>query len=150
MIILIPQTLNYSSCKRLLKNYYEASFTTRESCEFDWTNTEWLSLPEAIAVLSWSSRLVFQGTNVDWKFLDSVHDESLESARAVASHVLGDDYFLSITRVIQRMAKQARLHDLSTASFESTLKTIKDRAKKGLERLDINVKNWLDLELAPF
>lgn len=150
MIILIPQTLNYSSCKRLLKDYYEASFTTRESCEFDWTNIEWLSLPEAIAVLSWSSRLVFQGTNVDWKFLDSAHDESLESARAVASHVLGDDYFLSITRVIQQMAKQARLHQLSTASFESTLKTIKDRAKKGLERLDINVKNWLDLELAPF
>ncbi len=151
MRIEIPPRLTHQELKRLVATSYSPSFlASNKSCQFDWTLTEWISLPEAVIVLSWSSKLVAAGHSVEWLIFEPLRiTEALQEMRAQASHVVGPELFLTLSRAIDKLTKDARVGALTARDLNSTLSAIQQRAKGGKQSIERHVATWLDIELSP-
>lgn len=151
MDILIPRRLNYTSLSELLAQHYKR--TTQNGnlyCRFDWTATQWASLPEVVELLSWSSRLVTSGVKVEWVFRDPREPEKqVESSRAVAADIVGEKTYLTINRQLNKLKEQARQGALKVNTLRATTHRIREQAYKSLPQPNATIQHWLELETAP-
>src|SRR5947209_20162225 len=110
MVIILPTRLTYRSLRSLMRQNYESSIAGDVSiCSFDWQKTEVATLPEIVALLSWSSKLTGLGKRVTWVFRDtSSITEEMPSVVQAAFDTVGKELFEHLTLRIGQLRQKAR------------------------------------------
>lgn len=151
MDIALPRHLKYSDTRTVLTEQYLHSLRSDiEACRFDWRLTEWASLPEVVAVLSWSTKLLRLGKSVTWLFRDvNASDPEVLSQQILAQTILGVRHFDEIASQLRKLTHQIRLGRMTLRRFKNELQRIKSSANTGPDSINV-LSVWIESELSPF
>lgn len=148
--ILVPERLNYDGlCSLLTKHYTDSINENRTHCLFDWRETRWVCLPELVTLLSWSSKLLYLGKQVEW-FLPNPREsyEGLADIRFAAQAELGNERYERACREIDKLKHEGVRSRLYPNQRQSMGDAILNRITAGRPDLFESAKTWIDQELA--
>ena len=141
MQIPLPEQLCYSEFQKLLNDYNESSLIVQqEERQFDWELTHWVSLPELIQLLLWSTNIQKAGNEVCWKFPNYLRiPEGIEDLRFFAKQRLNSNYNLVRSR-FDAMVRRLVVGDLPRWEYQ---KDLKKRFGNSLEKY-LRMENQLE------
>jgi hypothetical protein len=150
MDIVLPKHLKYSDTRSVLTEHYSFSLRSDiEACRFDWRLTEWASLPEVVAVLCWSTKLLMLGKTVTWLFRDiQTTDPDVLSQQMLAQRILGEDRFDEIASQLGRLVNHTKLGRMSLNRFKTELQHIKSTARSDSDSESV-LSDWIESEMGP-
>lgn len=152
MHIILPKRLTYRSLRVLLRENFNASVARDNStCSFDWQQTEQATLPEIVAILSWSSKLTNSDKHVSWLFRDiSSIREKASFLQQEATSAIGEELFDDLSRKIRQLWQKAKLGQLSLNEYTRKIGEIEAAIKKRNLLSKFGISNWLALEKSQF
>ena len=149
MQIRLPKRLRYSDLQSILLKHFSDSFSeATEVCNFDWSQVLWVSFPEMVTILSWSSRLIQSTKSVNWILPDPRPKLAhVSDYRQNMRNQLGNEQTDGIIRQIEQVRKDALNSRLYPGERRSRIAAISATAAQNQEELASKIEAWLDAEL---
>jgi len=146
MDLAIPARLDYAQWKLLAKQSYCSSLAAEVDCvRFSWATTQFVSLPELVSVLCWSTKLLAHGKRVEWAFRDPrAPFDGRDDQRARARLAIGDSAFREVLAKVERLRHQA----VSGSLYAGTRRKEFEKLLPGNKSVSVYVDDWLKAETA--